>query len=69
MITWVLSIISIIGTWLNAKKLWCCFIIWIACNTGWFIWDIINMVYSRAVLDMVQTVFCIYGLYEWRNEK
>ena len=67
MITWVLSIVSIIGTWLNAKKLRCCFIIWIACNTGWFIWDIYNNVYSRAALDMVQTAFCILGLYEWRK--
>lgn len=68
MVTWILTAISIAGTWLNAKKLRCCFYIWLACNGGWLAWDIVNMIYARALLDIIQSVFCIYGLFKWRKE-
>ena len=68
MITWVLSITSIIGNYFNCKRLKVCFIIWVIVNTGWAIIDISNKVYSRAILDIVQIWFCIFGYKEWRRK-
>jgi len=68
MVTWILSILSIVGTWLNARKLRCCFYLWIGCNMGWLVWDIVNTLYSRALLDIVQTVFCVYGIIRWGGD-
>ena len=68
MLTWILTTFSLLGSYLNARKVRACFTVWIACNTGWMLFDIYNGVYSRAVLDIVQTAFCVYGLYEWRDK-
>jgi len=35
------------------------------CNLGWFIYDVDTGLYARAILDAVQTGFCVYGLKEW----
>ena len=43
--------------------------IWILVNTGWLVIDISNEVYSRAVLDIVQTGFAFYGFIKWGNDK
>lgn len=67
--TWLLTIISLVGNFLNSTKRISGFYIWIGCNTGWLIYDIINGVYARAALDIVQTCFCILGIYEWRKKK
>lgn len=42
-----------------------CFILWICCNIGWMIIDIVHGTYSRAVLDVVQTAFAFYGYKTW----
>ena len=60
-------IISLIGNYLNCRKKRIGFVLWFICNTGWFIYDIVNKTYSRAILDTVQSVFCIYGLIEWSD--
>lgn len=63
----ILTIISLLGTYLNCKKLKVCFILWIICNIGWAVVDWISGSYSRFILDNVQTVFAIYGWIEWRK--
>lgn len=69
MITWILSIVSIIGNYFNCKRLKICFVIWIVVNTGWTIIDISNEVYSRAMLDIIQIGFCAFGFIEWRRKE
>lgn len=65
MIQAILTAVSLFGNYLNCRKVRCCFVIWIACNMGWMIIDITSGSYSRAVLDIVQTFFAIYGYKEW----
>lgn len=66
--TWFLTIISLIGNYLNCRKIRISFIVWLICNTGWLIYDLYNRIYSRAILDLVQSGFCIYGYLKWRKE-
>lgn len=65
--TWILTAISLAGNYLNSTKHRSGFWIWIICNTGWLIYDIYNGIYARAVLDIVQTAFCILGLIKWKE--
>ena len=66
--TWILTAISLIGNYLNCRRFRICFIIWFICNMGWLAYDVLNGVYSRAILDAVQSCFCVYGFIEWRKE-
>lgn len=63
--TWLLTAISLLGNWLNCRKVRACFVLWITCNLGWTWIDITGGVYSRAILDVVQIGFSVYGLWKW----
>ena len=66
---WVVTIISLIGSVLNAKKSKWCFYIWILANILWLIYDIHIELYSRAALDVIQTIICVSGIIYWKKEE
>ena len=68
MIKLILTIISLLGNLLNCKKIVICFYIWIVCNIGWTIIDIKEKSYPRAILDIVQIGFSIYGIKKWKEK-
>lgn len=65
MITWLLTILSLTGNWMNCRKIRSCFLLWIGCNIGWLAYDLAHGVISRAVLDSVQIGFSVFGFIEW----
>lgn len=66
---WIVTIISLIGSVLNAKKSKWCFYVWILANVCWLIYDIHTRLYSRAALDVIQTIICISGIIYWKEEE
>lgn len=62
---WALAIISLLGNLLNSLRIRACFLIWIACNIGWMMYDLRSGTYSRALLDFVQIGFSVFGFYKW----
>lgn len=52
---------------MNVKKMRTCFLFWALGNILWFIYDVWVGLYSRAILDIVQLGFAIWGYYEWRG--
>lgn len=66
---WVVTIISLIGSVLNAKKSKWCFYIWILANMLWLTYDIHIELYSRAALDVIQTIICVSGIIYWNKEE
>lgn len=66
--TWIATVVALIGTILNCKKIKWCFYLWTATNIMWLVWDIKNGTISRAVLDFVQLALAIYGIYEWSKD-
>lgn len=62
---WILTVVSLFGNLLNCMRVRLCFMLWIACNIGWLVIDIKAGTYSRAVLDIVQTGFAIFGFIRW----
>lgn len=68
MIQAILTAISLFGNYLNCKKYKVCFLLWIGCNIGWATIDIMAGAYSRALLDIVQIGFSIYGYKKWSKD-
>lgn len=65
---WIVTMISLIGSVLNARKSKWCFYIWILANTLWLIYDVYIGLYSRAALDIMQTIICISGIIYWKGD-
>lgn len=65
--TWILTGACLFGSWLNARKLKSCFLVWVMCNIGWLICDIVNRNYARAVLDVAQALISVYGYITWNK--
>lgn len=63
--TWVATLVALVGTVLNCKKIKACFYLWTATNIMWLAYDLYLGTVSRAVLDAVQLALAIYGIYEW----
>lgn len=66
--TWTVTAICLAGTVLNVKKNRWCFVLWIFGNVAWLLYDAHSGLYSRAMLDVVQLAFAIWGLIEWRKK-
>jgi hypothetical protein len=66
--TWITTALCLIGTVLNVKKNSLCFWLWSVGNIAWLIFDIHSGLYSRALLDIVQLGFAIWGIIEWRKK-
>lgn len=66
-ITWVITVISIIGAVLNAQKKISGFYFWIVANTAWVAIDVYSGVYAQAALFLFYFAVCVYGLYSWRK--
>lgn len=65
--TWTATIVALIGTILNCKQIRACFYLWCVTNVMWLIWDACCGLWSRCVLDAVQLVLAVYGIYEWKK--
>ncbi len=67
--TWALTVLSLVGTALNVKKIKYCFYLWTVANILWFIYDIFTGLYSRSVLDAVQLGMAVWGIIAWNKKK
>lgn len=63
--TWGTTMLCLLGTVLNVKKSVACFYLWTVGNILWLAFDLMQGLYSRAVLDTVQLVLAIWGIRCW----
>lgn len=61
--------ISFYGSFLNARKKRGCFVMWITSGLLWAIVDVLAAKYWRMLLDLVQVIFSIYGLWNWKRKE
>ena len=66
---WVFSILNILGSVFNIKKMSLSFAVWTICNIFWILWDIFNSYYSRLVMDIVNLITSIWGLLSWLKDE
>jgi len=64
-----LMLMSLAGSFLNARKLRICFVLWLVCNIGWTAIDVYLAMYPRVAQDLVQMVFTVYGWICWSRKE
>jgi nicotinamide riboside transporter PnuC len=68
-LSWIITILSLVGAIYNARGKIFSFYIWIIANLCWVAYDIYAKQYSQAVLFMVYTIISVYGIYNWRKQR
>lgn len=68
LVCWLFSIINVIGTLLNIRKMYLCFFIWSVCNVFWLYLDIVTAQYARIILDVINLITSLYGAYCWYKD-
>lgn len=69
MTTWLITAVCLIGTVLNVKKNVLCFYLWAVGNIAWLVYDLLTGLYSRAMLDLIQLGFALWGIWEWSRNR
>ena len=64
-ISWIASIISLIGIMLNAYKIIWCWPVWIIGNLLWLYWSYKKREWAQFILWMVFEVTNIFAWYQW----
>ena len=65
LITWMLTLLGIIGVILNIYKIRACFLVWIAGNVGWMIVDFHYGVYAQSALFGIYLILAVIGYIQW----
>lgn len=68
-ITWSLTLLSILGAILNIKKRRSGFAVYTVANAGWIIVDIYHGIYAQAALFVIFTFLSVWGWIEWGRNK
>lgn len=62
---WVLTSLSLIGTWFNIQKKVTGWVIWLIANVGWVVSFSLKGMLAEATLFSAYTLFSIYGIIKW----
>ena len=65
--TWSITVLALVGVWLNIKKRQSCFAVWLVTNTAWCVVDLRHGLYAQAALMAVYAVLSVWGLWAWRT--
>jgi nicotinamide riboside transporter PnuC len=66
---WSFILISLVGYYLNAKKIKWCFILWVVCSIGWIIVSILNHEWALMTNFIMYLCFEIYGFIQWNKDE
>lgn len=64
----LVTIFSIIGTYLNIKKNKICFYIWAVTNSAWCVYDFSIGAWEQGIVFAVYTCLSVYGIFQWNKE-
>jgi len=67
-LTWLLTILSVIGVILNTHQDRRCFYIWIVTNSSGAAVDFYKGIYAQATMFVLYLALSIWGLYQWRHK-
>ncbi len=65
MLEWILTGLSLAGTWFNIQKKVTGWVIWFIANIGWVASFLQKSMWAEASLFGAYTVLSIYGMYKW----
>lgn len=67
--TWLLTILSLVGVVLNIKHRRECFFVWAGTNAAWTIVDYNAGLYAQAALFGIYFCLALWGIWEWRHKE
>lgn len=67
--SWLISIIALIGTFLNANRNKYGFVIWLITNIYWTIADFNAGLYAQSALFLAYTLLAVKGLITWTKKE
>lgn len=68
-ISYIVTVLTLVGTVANAfQKSWC-FYLWIVTNLFWIIYNITIQQYQQAIIYIVNTIICVIGIVNWHKNK
>lgn len=67
-LTWLLTILSLIGVVLNTHQDRRCFYIWIVTNSSWAAVDFYKGIYAQGTMFVLYLLLSIWGLYKWQHK-
>ncbi len=65
--TWLLTLLSILGVILNIRKSRACFYIWAGTNASWAVVDYQAGLHAQAALFAVYFSLAVWGIWAWRK--
>lgn len=65
MFEWVLTAMSLMGSWLNIHKKISSWVIWAVANFGWVVSFASRHMYAEATLFVVYFFLSLYGIFKW----
>jgi nicotinamide riboside transporter PnuC len=65
--TWLITIISLVGVVLNIKKQRASFALWLVTNGFWCIYDYSLGAYAQSALFFIYFLLAVWGLWEWKK--
>ena len=68
-LSWLAFAVSLIGSYLNIKKIHWCFVLWFLANIFWVVSDIMASLYAQAALNFVFAVVSVWGFFHWKKTK
>lgn len=67
-IAYIVTALSMIGTFANSHKKRWCFLIWLCTNAFWCIYNFINGQYAQALLYVFNFCMSVTGLLKWKEK-
>ena len=68
-ITWIISILALTGTILNANRNKYGFILWLVTNMYWTVIDFKTGLYAQSALFFAYTILAIKGIITWSKKE
>ncbi len=68
-ITWIISILALTGTVLNANRNKYGFILWLITNMYWTVIDFKTGLYAQSALFFAYTILAIKGIITWSKKE
>lgn len=66
--TWILTVLSVIGVVLNIRQNRVCFVVWSFTNAAWCVIDSMHGIYAQSALFALYFMLSLWGMYEWRRK-
>ena len=65
LITWMLTLLGIIGVILNIYKKRSCFLVWSISSSGWMVVDFCYGIYAQSALFGIYLILAVIGYIQW----